>query len=75
MEAEARQQAQVVAEVKAKAAALQHAWMEVATVEARHQSWAAQQAWADAAAAEARQQAEDAVSRQQAWRQNRSGDG
>ena len=62
VEAEARQQVQVVAEAKTKAAALQQAWMEVATAEAH------QQAWAEAAAVAARQQADEAaaVSRQQA---------
>ena len=34
-EEKTRQSAQVVAEVKAKAVALQQAWMEAATVEAR----------------------------------------
>ena len=42
--AEARQQAQVIAEAKAKAAALQLSRIEATTVEARQQSWAAQQA-------------------------------
>ena len=59
-EAETWQQPQVVAEAKAKAAALQQAWMEAATAEARQQASAAQQAWAEAAAAAARQQAEEA---------------
>ena len=49
-EAEARQQAQVVAEAKVKAATLQQAWMEAAIAEARQQ--------AEEAVAASRQQAE-----------------